>query len=407
MTSPKCIVPWTQIEVCATGYARPCAEYLDWLVDDNGNRIDLNNPDTTLDDAWNNKEYKKLRQQYINGEQPAGCRKCFSQEEQGILSRRQRELEVHGKHLHLMESTDAPDPVLFDLKLGNHCNLKCKICCSEFSTKWEDTELELFGQVINANCGKNWVQQQDNWNSILDISNNAEVLYLSGGEPFLIDEHRQLINHLIAQDKAKDIWIKYHTNGTFKLTDELLEQFAQFKRIQLHYSIDDIGQGYEYQRTPAKWQRIEENIKHALEQDVDIRITYTVSLLNCLSGAAMEQWCNSVGIALDQIDINFLHDPVYYNISALSKQQKDYIKQLLGDGWIDREVYKFMDTQHQEDIKDAEWKVNSREELDNLRRYVILSLDKKSKLNLENVSPEIAELVYAGHTRSKDIRKQH
>ena len=403
MTSPKCIVPWTQIEVCATGYARPCAEYLDWLVDDNGNRIDLNNPDTTLDDAWNNKEYKKLRQQYINGEQPAGCRKCFSQEEQGILSRRQRELEVHGKHLHLMESTDAPDPVLFDLKLGNHCNLKCKICCSEFSTKWEDTELELFGQVINANCGKNWVQQQDNWNSILDISNNAEVLYLSGGEPFLIDEHRQLINHLIAQDKAKDIWIKYHTNGTFKLTDELLEQFAQFKRIQLHYSIDDIGQGYEYQRTPAKWQRIEENIKHALEQDVDIRITYTVSLLNCLSGAAMEQWCNSVGIALDQIDINFLHDPVYYNISALSKQQKDYIKQLLGDGWIDQEVYKFMDTQHQEDIKDAEWKVNSREELDNLRRYVILSLDKKSKLNLENVSPEIAELVYAGHTRSKDI----
>ena len=393
MTSPKCIVPWTQIEVCATGYARPCAEYLDWLVDDNGNRIDLNNPDTTLDDAWNNKEYKKLRQQYINGEQPAGCRKCFSQEEQGILSRRQRELEVHGKHLHLMESTDAPDPVLFDLKLGNHCNLKCKICCSEFSTKWEDTELELFGQVINANCGKNWVQQQDNWNSILDISNNAEVLYLSGGEPFLIDEHRQLINHLIAQDKAKDIWIKYHTNGTFKLTDELLEQFAQFKRIQLHYSIDDIGQGYEYQRTPAKWQRVEENIKHALEQDVDIRITYTVSLLNCLSGAAMEQWCNSVGIALDQIDINFLHDPVYYNISALSRQQKDYIKQLLGNGWIDREVYKFMDTQHQEDIKDAEWKVNSRKELDNLRRYVILSLDKKSKLKLENVSPEIAELV--------------
>lgn len=393
MTSPKCIVPWTQIEVCATGYARPCAEYLDWLVDDNGNRIDLNNPDTTLDDAWNNKEYKKLRQQYINGEQPAGCRKCFSQEEQGILSRRQRELEVHGKHLHLMESTDAPDPVLFDLKLGNHCNLKCKICCSEFSTKWEDTELELFGQVINANCGKNWVQQQDNWNSILDISNNAEVLYLSGGEPFLIDEHRQLINHLIAQDKAKDIWIKYHTNGTFKLTDELLEQFAQFKRIQLHYSIDDIGQGYEYQRTPAKWQRVEENIKHALEQDVDIRITYTVSLLNCLSGAAMEQWCNSVGIALDQIDINFLHDPVYYNISALSRQQKDYIKQLLGNGWIDREVYKFMDTQHQEDIKDAEWKVNSRKELDNLRRYVILSLDKKSKLKLENVSPEIAELI--------------
>lgn len=391
-------MPWTQIEVCATGWARPCAEYLDWLVDDNGNRIDLNDPNTTLDDAWNNSEYKKLRQQYINGEQPAGCRKCFSQEEQGILSRRQRELEVHGKHLHLMNSTDAPDPVLFDLKLGNHCNLKCKICCSEFSTKWEDTELELFGQIINANCGKNWVRQQDNWDSILDISNNAEVLYLSGGEPFLIDEHRQLINHLISQDKAKDIWIKYHTNGTFKLTDELLEQFAQFKRIQLHYSVDDIGASYEYQRTPAKWQRVEENIKHALKQDVDIRITYTVSLLNCLSGDVMEQWCKDVGISLDQIDINFLHDPIYYNISALSREQKNYIKQLLGNGWIDQEVYKFIDTQHQEDITDTEWKVYSRKDLDNLRKYVILSLDKKSKYKLEDVTPEIAKLIYNENT---------
>lgn len=394
----KCIVPWTQIEVCATGWARPCAEYLDWLVDDDGNRIDLNDPNITLDDAWNNREYKKLRQQYINGEQPAGCRKCFSQEEQGILSRRQRELEVHGKHLHLMKSTDAPNPVLFDLKLGNHCNLKCKICCSEFSTKWEDTELELFGQVINANCGKNWVRQQANWNSILDISNNAEVLYLSGGEPFLIDEHRQLINHLISQDKAKDIWIKYHTNGTFKLTDELLEQFAQFKRIQLHYSVDDIGASYEYQRTPAKWQRVEENIKHALKQDVDIRITYTVSLLNCLSGDVMEQWCKDVGISLNQIDINFLHDPIYYNISALSREQKNYIKQLLGNGWIDQEVYKFIDTQHQEDITDTEWKVYSRKDLDNLRKYVILSLDKKSKYKLKDVTPEIAKLIYNENT---------
>jgi len=393
MTSPKCIVPWTQIEVCATGYVRPCAEYLHEFTDDEGSKLDLNNADTTLETVWNNAEYKALRQQYINGERPAGCNKCFSQEDQGILSRRQRELEIHGKHLHLMDSTDAPNPVLFDVKLGNHCNLKCKICNSEFTKKWEATELELFGQVINPSYGKNWVQQQDNWNSILNISDNAEVLYLSGGEPFLIEEHNRLLEHLIAQDKAKDIWIKYHTNGTFKLTDKLLEQFAQFKRIQLHYSIDDVGANYEYQRPPAKWQRVEDNIVHALQQDIDVRITYTVSLLNCLSGTNMLEWCTKVGIPHNAIDINFLHAPMYYNISLLSYAQKDYIKQFLTNNLIDEQVNKFIDTQHVEEIKNKNWQINSRKEVDNLRRYVISKLDSKGNAALVDVNPKISKLV--------------
>jgi len=49
MTLPKCIVPWTQIEVCATGYVRPCAEYLYEFTDEQGNKLDLNNKDTTLE----------------------------------------------------------------------------------------------------------------------------------------------------------------------------------------------------------------------------------------------------------------------------------------------------------------------------------------------------------------------
>ena len=391
----RCIVPWTQIEVCATGFVRPCAEYKYDFINQDGSKTNLNDENTTLESVWNNHEYKKLRQQYINGEEPEGCSKCFTQEAQGILSRRQREIEVHGKHLHLMDSLDAPNPVLFDVKLGNHCNLQCKICNSEFTKKWEQTELELFGQVINPSYGKDWVTQKQNWDSIVNISENLEVLYLSGGEPFLINDHYTLLDHLIETDRAKSIWIKFHTNGTFKLTDRLLEIFSKFQRIQLHYSIDDVGANYEYQRPPAKWSRLEENFKHAMQQDVDVKITYTAGLLNSLSGTAMEQWCDSIGFDLDNLVCNFLHDPIFYNISLLDRQQKDYLLHHLGTGIIDNEVRKFMETQHHEEIKNKNWQINSRKELDNLRKYVISKLDSKSKVALVDVNPVIAKLVNA------------
>jgi|DEB0MinimDraft_6_1074348.scaffolds.fasta_scaffold00028_25 MoaA/NifB/PqqE/SkfB family radical SAM enzyme len=391
----KCIVPWTQIEVCATGFVRPCAEYKYDFVNEDGSKTDLNDANTTLESVWNNHEYTRLRQQYINGEEPDGCSKCFTQESQGILSRRQREMEVHGKHLHLMNSLDAPNPVLFDVKLGNHCNLQCKICNSEFTKKWEQTELEIFGQVINPSYGKDWVTQKQNWDSIVNISENLEVLYLSGGEPFLINDHYTLLDHLIETDRAKNIWIKFHTNGSFKLTNRLLEIFSKFQSIQLHYSIDDVGANYEYQRPPAKWRRLEENFKHAMQQDVDVKITYTVGLLNSLSGTNMEKWCDSIGFDIDNLVCNFLHDPIFYNISLLDRQQKNYLLEHLGTGVIDNEVRKFMETQHLEEIKNKNWRINSRKELDNLRKYVISKLDSKSKVSLMDVNPVIAKLVNA------------
>jgi len=95
----KCIVPWTQIEICATGYVRPCAEYHHDLTDSQGNKLDMNNPQHSIKDIWNNHEYVKLREHFLKGEWPEGCRKCYKQEEQGITSRRQYELDINGHHL--------------------------------------------------------------------------------------------------------------------------------------------------------------------------------------------------------------------------------------------------------------------------------------------------------------------
>ncbi len=118
--------------------------------------------DTTLDKVLKSNDYKTLRDQFRNNEKPEGCRKCWKLEEQGLKSRRQRELEAHEQHLDLIP-TDETKIVLFDIKLGNHCNLKCNICNSEYSKKWEKDEMDWYGTVINPSYGKDWLSNPQTW----------------------------------------------------------------------------------------------------------------------------------------------------------------------------------------------------------------------------------------------------
>lgn len=394
----KCIVPWTQLEICATGYVRPCAEYHHDMLNDDGTKLDVNDPNTSILDIWNNHEYAKLRQQFLKNEKPDGCRKCWNQEQQGLPSRRQHELEIHKNHLHKMESLDAPNPILLDIKLGNLCNLKCRICNSEYSHMWGKDELELFQQTISKNYGKDWTDDDDNWNAITSIIDNLEVLYLSGGEPFLIQKHNKLFDYMIKKDIAKNVSLKFHTNGTIRLNDNILQVLKQFKNVTMMYSIDDVGKSFEYQRAPAHWKKIEDNFKHAMEQDfLDLRITYTISLLNALSGSQMEQWCHEIGFPLDKVFLNFLRAPIYYDLSMLSHKQKNYLLSFLGDNYIDKAVAKYLKTQHHNSVADTAWGVKDHKDLDNLRRYVIINLDKKSKLTLADVQPIIGKLVHEEH----------
>ena len=69
------------------------------------------------------------------------------------------------------------------------------------------------------------------------------------------------------------------------------------------------------------------------------------------------------------------------------------IKQFLTNNLIDEQVNKFIDTQHVEEIKNKNWQINSRKEVDNLRRYVISKLDSKGNAALVDVNPKISKLV--------------
>ena len=138
MTLPNtiCMLPWISIEASPMGTARPCCLAREDIVD-----IDLKTQ--TLEHAYKSTYMQDLRRQFLAGLQPKTCQLCWNEEAAGRDSKR---INSQTRLKHLYDQVDwqnlSPDQLWFiDLKLGNICNLKCRICGSWSSSKWAEEEL--------------------------------------------------------------------------------------------------------------------------------------------------------------------------------------------------------------------------------------------------------------------------
>jgi hypothetical protein len=53
----------------------------------------------------------------------------------------------------------------------------------------------------------------------------------------------------------------YNTNGTQRVSDKILKLWEQCKLVELYFSIDDVGDRFDYQRTGAQWNQVVVNLK--------------------------------------------------------------------------------------------------------------------------------------------------
>jgi radical SAM protein with 4Fe4S-binding SPASM domain len=331
-----CIVPWTHIEISPSGDIRPCCEYESSM----GN---INDKDSSIIEAWNNDRFKQLRQDYLDGVNPKGCAKCQQCENVGIKSRRQYE---NKKYKHLFDkavSVDASAPAMMDIKFGNICNIKCRICSSKNSHVWKRDEKQLFGFTTIEESSQSWVEIDSRWNELSEFVDNLEVLYISGGEPLLIKKNYEFLRACIEKNKAKNISVRILTNGTITLESELIEILKHFKHVYIGYSIDDLGEKFNYQRNPAKWDKVEKNFLDALSNNfIDIGISYSISIFNVLSGSEFIKWCNDIKFPTEKIIRNFVRHPNHFDISMLTPEEKEQILKLLGNNIIDNDIKNYL-----------------------------------------------------------------
>ena len=165
-----------------------------------------------------------------------------------------------------------------ELRLGNHCNLRCRSCNAESSTKWikEYDPTKRQSPLPSSNYDKiraedrysfDWVDSDEFYQDILAHTGDLRELHISGGEPFLIPRHFKFLQGLLDQGKT-DINIGYHTNLNYDLEKIKpgLEILSEFKNVRFNLSLDDVDERNAYIRNPADWKLSIKNIRLFLRE---------------------------------------------------------------------------------------------------------------------------------------------
>lgn len=324
MPKSICILPWKSMEVTPMGTYKPCCLYNESIP---GMSVQQGH---TINDAQTSDYMKALRQEFLDGKHPQGCSMCWQEESvPGRMSKRKVSFHILKGMKESDFAEEAVTPLFLDLKLGNICNLKCRICGSWSSSKWAQEELELSGGTNeltkSALIKGQWPRKTPNWWKALDDAiEHIQYLEFTGGEPFLIDEHFDMLEFLVEKGHAHKIRIHYNSNST-TWPQRGLKLWPHFKLVQIAFSIDDTGKRFEYQRHGATWAQTQEVVRLATEfrennDNVHLQICTTFNVQNAYYWADLEKWILSSNIT--DVHYNILHGPPQFNLRNLPDRMK-------------------------------------------------------------------------------------
>jgi MoaA/NifB/PqqE/SkfB family radical SAM enzyme len=295
------------------------------------------------------------------------------------------------------EWTQAAKPLMFlDLKLGNICNLKCRICGSWSSSTFATEELQWLRYYEDRKNNHHyhmlrqgaWPRENPRfWQEIDQISSQIQYIEFTGGEPFMIQEHFDMLQGLVDRGLAGGIEIHYNTNGT-QYPEHAEAIWKHFKIVEIAFSIDDLGDRFEYQRTNAVWSEVEANIakfktlrkEHA---NMRLQVCSTVNVFNAYYLSELAEWNYAQGF--DYVYWNMMHEAYYFSIATLPEGAKRAITTRLRDS---------APAAAAEEFERVMAFMSGGVGLDGqLLRMKIADLDRKRQQDLRLVEPEFAAII--------------
>jgi MoaA/NifB/PqqE/SkfB family radical SAM enzyme len=341
MTLPStiCMLPWISLEASPQGTAKPCCLYDDEILDDNGNKYLL--AEHGLQEIYKSKSMQNLRQEFLDGKKPAGCFRCWNEEDVGRTSKRMH-TQVRLKELkNTVDYTNLqPDQLWFlDLKLGNICNLKCRICGSWSSSKWAEEEINYVTDLKTPAQRKThlaytflqqgaWPRKSPYfWENLKQLLPDIKYFEFTGGEPWLIQEHIELLKYAVAQGYSKNIDIHYNTNAT-QWPQDLVEIWRDFGRVDVAFSIDNVGDRFEYERYGADWDTANSivNSVHSMQllyPNITTQLCFTVNIQNVYYLDELLAWADTKNFG--SIYFNLLQSPSHMCVSHMTETAKELV----------------------------------------------------------------------------------
>jgi organic radical activating enzyme len=408
-----CPIPWIFQAPRSNGDLRICCQANNSktagiLRKDDGTPYNAGTDD--LQESRNAELMKVVRKNMLNGIWSDECLRCRSEEENNESSRRMYELSTWDYSFEDAQRDTNADGIIdtsetplhyYDFRFGNKCNLACRMCGPTDSDFWYDDWIKLRGTnefqdnggdtvIIGKDNSYNWHSNESFWKQIESNIHNIQYIYFAGGEPLLIQRHYDFLERCVEEEYAKNIVLEYNTNLT-TLPPRVLKLWEHFKKVKLGISIDGYGDVFEYQRYPAKWDKVYNNILKvdALPENIESWFAYTVSVYNVEHFSDFARWFKDHKFnKIEKIVHHMVSAPPQLNVKVLPVEYKKLVSEKLldflremSDNKYDKELWetiesvlRFMNSRIENEAQYANYLCKFTNRMDEIRKQDINSV---------------------------------
>ena len=303
-----CSVPWNQLKVDTAGNVSTCTY---------GREIIGSIIDTDVKSLLG--KTIPIKEELIQDQKSNNCTRChdYSNNDIGYTH-----LRNHYNELFVKNDIDYNDTKSFqlhaiDLHWSSLCQLKCITCWHVQSSSIAKEEGKPIQHTPNKDADR-----------LIEyiISNQYQLneIYMSGGEPSLIDHNYRLLKQL---DKSIDCQFRVNTNMMFDEDNKVVNELLKFKNVLFTISADGMGQRFEYIRQGASWKKFISNLDRLQNTHITWRVNSvffvgTADILVALQRFFRDNY-NITDFTVNQEDVG------HYNIQArqLDADLKDKIRE--------------------------------------------------------------------------------
>ena len=293
------------------------------------------------------------------------CKHCYSEEKNKSISPRIRETvkwikdpEVRS-YLENWTPESEPRIYFYDFRSDSTCNLACIGCGPGNSTLWQ----RELGQVIDVKSAPV---------TRLEYLPYLKKIYLAGGEPFLIQQYLDILEHIVT--RQLDIEVVINTNLTV-MNDRIFKILNSLKNYCLIVSVDGHGSVNEYHRWPMSWKKFLKNLQRLTAYtDASIYFNTVVDAVSVFGLSELSQIENFA----QGWNLSLLHDPP----ELLLKNVPDGLKHIAMHNLESFKQCKFYknDITFKNQLNSACVQISESGSQNDLKNYV-LALDKRRNIN--------------------------
>lgn len=294
--------------------------------------------DGALEASWNSAYMRTVRRDMLEGRRPPACARCYMYDDLGMRSHRQDANDEYDARIPALvartaEDGSAPlDLQSVDLRLGNLCNLRCRMCSPQSSKGLIGEFAAAYGVATSHRAfddlrGMNWFETGTFWEIFERHTHAVERLHFAGGEPLIIPQMFDFLDRLAAGGRAAGISLSYNTNLT-TIPDRVYRIWPAFRQVRLTVSLDGFDAVNSFIRYPSVWREIDANLRRierdagALNLGGGIATNTTVQIYNVLRLDELLEYFTTFS-RLEAPNLSVLSYPRHLSIQALPGALKE------------------------------------------------------------------------------------